>query len=148
MSAFIYKIIPGQPEYELAEIVADKVLEGLRACVSADSIEIRGYKEVTFIDCGGNLQAIRCPSCGEVLDFDWWGEAMEKAGESGFAELQAVTPCCGKSVSLNDLQYDMACGFARCEVVILNPQAEPAQEVLEEIEKMLGASVKIVRAHY
>lgn len=148
MSDTIYKIIACEPDFEPTQEVGSNVVEHLKGCISADSVEIKQYGQVSFIDCGGNLESIACSCCGEELPFDWWGEAMEQAAQSEFEELKVVVPCCNREVSLNELEYDFPCGFGRWEIEVRNPQGELTSEIMQELTKILGVEVKVVKAHY
>jgi hypothetical protein len=115
-----------------------------------------GYNEISvvfgqqpvFIDCGSNLECISCPNCNQELPSKWWGQAMNNSYASHFGDLTVTTPCCNTITSLNNLEYDMPCGFASFYISIANPKAEPTQNDLERIESVLGVPVKTVIAHY
>jgi len=58
-------------------------------------------------------------------------------------------PCCTADVTLNDLVYDMACGFARFEIKILNPnKAEPTDAELTTIGKTLSHPLRQIWSRY
>lgn len=148
MSDTIHKIIAREPDFEPAQEIGLNVVKHLKGCISADSIEIKQHGRVVFIDCGGNLESITCPCCGAELSFDWWGEAMEQAGRSAFEDLMVPAPCCNREVSLNELGYTFLCGFGKWEIDILNPQGELYGEVLQQLARMLGVEVKVIKACY
>lgn len=148
MSDTIYKIIACEPDFEPTQEVGSNMVEHLKGCISADSVKIKYHKQVSFIDCGGNLESITCPSCGKELSFVWWGEVMEQAAQSEFEELNVVVPCCNREVSLNELEYDCPCGFGKWEIEVWNPQGELTSEIMQELAKMLGVEVKVVKARY
>jgi len=87
----------------------------------ANHVDVRTEHAVTFVDAGANFETVSCPQCANELEQDWWGDAMDRAAESTFADLAVTLPCCGASSSLNDLRYEMPQGFARFVIDILNP---------------------------
>lgn len=100
-----------------------------------------------FVDCGSNLEEIKCPLCSAILDFGWWGESMEKAGENEFADLTVTLPCCGQNSTLHKLEYHFPCGFARAEFVIRNPEKELSDGAVKQIEELAGLPVQVIHSH-
>lgn len=141
------KIIPINPYACVSESVMGEILNCLKSCVKADSIAVHVYENPVFVDCGSNLEEIRCPSCGECVSFEWWVEAMEQAGAQHFAELNVEIPCCGSVISLNELMYHFPCGFACVEFDILNPIEELDMESIKRIEKLLDVPIRVIHAH-
>ncbi|MDD4095671.1 MAG: hypothetical protein PHP22_05455 [Oscillospiraceae bacterium] len=148
MSDFIAKIIPVLSDYVVTEEEAARVTEWLTTRVQGDQITFRTSDQPEFVDSGDQLLKITCPSCSSELSFDWWGEAVQTSFErSEFSDLIAVTECCGSQVSLNDLHYEAPCGFSRVEFDIYNPAETVGEEVLRQIEEMLGCEVCLIHAH-
>lgn len=147
MSDYIVKIVPQDPFCKISEPILQKAGEFLEANIPCDSIEMKGSMTPVFVDCGGSLESIACPECHSELSFGWWGEAMEKANERGFTSLETKLPCCGKIVSLNDLEYHFPCGFACCVINILNPVQDPENWMIDSIQEILGTNVCIIKAH-
>src|SRR5438045_4682754 len=113
MSDTLLRLIPQQPTHvpsagarERAQLVLS------RSVPFADDIGWRVTQHVRFVDCGGNLEVVRCPRCGTDVG-EWWSLAMELAHEQQFQDLRVTTPCCGARTSLNDLDYVWPAGFAR-----------------------------------
>src|SRR5262245_9441285 len=96
----------------------------------ADEVNIYLTDGVRFVDQGSNFESVACPKCGTKLDIDWWNMAMTRAcgvdadvevwdnglfseDEPMFTNLTVTVPCCGSTLSLNDLHYDWPAGFAR-----------------------------------
>ena len=90
----------------------------------------------------------KCPICGKELGFDWWQGAMSTAPKSSFTGLDVVLPCCNKASSLNELDYDFKCGFASCEIDIVNPAKNIDDELIEAISKLLACDISVVIARY
>ena len=147
MSNHIMKIIPADPYYRIAEQTKNDIVDFLASSVKADKIEVNIYDTPVFVDCGSNLESILCPLCGEAIDFDWWGDAMEAAQESEFMELSVKMPCCDGESTLNDLHYDFPCGFSCIEFCIQNPSNEPDHECLAKIQRLMGTPIRLIHAH-
>ena len=156
MSDQIIKIIPCDPHFVLnmpndsdkAKKIND-ILQHIKSdTIAHNEISTTFGQQPAFIDCGSNLASISCPNCNQEISFEWWGQAMDNAHASNFEGLTVTTPCCNTKTSLNNLEYDMPCGFASFYISIANPKAEPTQNDLEQIEGVLGVPVKTVIAHY
>lgn len=147
MSDYAVKIIPKSPQMEIVDAALDSAVRCLESKLAAGGIEAHSYDTPAFIDCGSNLEEIRCPLCGEELSFDWWGEAMDTAAGDGFASLEATLPCCGERHSLNDLDYHFPCGFARWEIVVMNPAEGISPGCIAELETILDTPVRLIHAH-
>lgn len=147
MSDHFVKIMPKDPFCKVAEMALQSAKSFLEKHICCDFIEIEFNEMPVFVDCGSNLEQISCPKCGEVLDFGWWGEAMDKAAESEFTSLEVEMPCCKNIISLNDLTYYFPCGFACCSIHIYNPKQNIEDEILDIIQSILGTCVRIVEAH-
>ena len=152
MSDIIKKIIPCNPYSKCMEQNSEELIKYLRMNLGAKDCECVSYDTPQFIDCGSNLEEVICPYCRSSLDFEWWGEAMDAAGESEFSNLNVLLPCCGKETSLNDLEYNMPCGFAASEIDILDGNEEIDEEinerVLSELSEIAGEKLRVIVAHY
>ena len=147
MSDCITKIIPGNPYSHIAPQLLQKVEKYLAAKIAAEDITSVVYDTPAFVDCGENLEEIKCPFCGVALDFDWWGDVMDKAAENGFVDLTVTTPCCHKGSSLNDLEYHFPCGFAFVEIDIRNPALEVNDDCLKALQELFGEPIRIIHSH-
>lgn len=110
MSEYFFGFVPDDPYYRLneAEICAIKKLDWYQGDMS-----IKVNDTVQFAAAGGNLESILCPFCKSDLR-GWWQEAMDAAYDLEkryFKGLRAVTPCCNKVISLQDLEYNFPQGF-------------------------------------
>lgn len=147
MSDYLVKIIPVDLENRISIGAAEVITMHINESVKSDAVEIKAEDPPFFVDCGSNLEEIRCPLCGKVLDFGWWGEAMEEAGGNGFLDLSIALPCCGGKSSLNELKYHFPCGFARSMITIYNPEKEISEKLLLEIGRIAGIPVKEIHSH-
>ena len=94
MSDCITKIIPVSPYSHIAPQIVQEAEKYLAANFSAEDITSVLYDTPAFIDCGGNLEEIKCPICGAALDFDWWGEVMDKATRKGRTKAEVDEVIC------------------------------------------------------
>jgi hypothetical protein len=117
------KIIPKDPHQEIPA-VDDKVLIGKLKKVfpHADDFEVNKFDRIRFIDQGKHFEAVACTLCKKELEITWWENAMAKANEKGFEELDCECPHCKKTINLNELNYKLPAGFARFSIKILNPK--------------------------
>ena len=147
MSDRIIRVIPTDPYYYIDRKTTQQIVDRIKWKIAAENVELKIYDTPAFIDCGSYLEKITCPACGENMDFDWWGTAMDAAWNNRFMDLSIKLPCCGRNSTLNDLQYDFPCGFSCMEINILNPLAELDQEDSLYIQKLIGTPVRCIQAH-
>lgn len=155
MSDTIIKLVPADPNFKPDGDTAQKVLEYLIANVPADDVNFKTYRTPNFSDSGDAMTNITCPLCGKDIDMDWWAETVLKnQNETKFTDLNEEVPCCKKTVSLNDLKYNVFNGgatggaFGCIEYAILNPQKNISVNVLNDVKDILGCDIKAVTAHY
>ncbi|MEU7281586.1 hypothetical protein AB0A69_22845 [Streptomyces sp. NPDC045431] len=153
MSEDVLSIIPTDPRWQPERDAVDHLLSLVReltpGVVEGDAeIDVTWHDEITAVDCGGNLERIGCPLCQASIDTEWWADLLEAHCDDGFTTLAIEAPCCGGSTTLDALDYDWPCGFARFEVAIWNPDY-PAfgEEELTALANRLGHPVKQIRAH-
>lgn len=150
MSDNYLKLIPKEPEFVPdpdASALAISTLQSLAPL--AEEIKASTTETIHFIDQGSNFERVLCPKCGAELN-DWWTKEMDKAWENHFTNLLTNTPCCGTTLSLNDLEYQWPAGFSRYVLDAHNPSLErglePAQ--VAQLESVLGCKLRQVLAHY
>lgn len=148
MADFITKIIPVKYDFIAEEEKLKAAVTYLNEIVPDCPIEVELFETTQFVDCGGELEEIKCPGCGEVISFDWWGEVMEIAAKKQFADLSVKVPCCGCCSSLNDLEYHLPCGYARMEITIMNSKVKLGENELAKIGELLGEKVRMIFARY
>ena len=153
MSAHLLRVIPTDPSWVPGEDAAVRARRVLAELIpDARAVTERRYDEITFIDQGRAFEEVRCPVCGRILEISWWHDRMDEAYQSAFTELTARTPCCGSTVSLNELDYRDPAGFARFAVVadewdVTRSELLSAQE-LARLGEALGHPVRQVHAVY
>lgn len=103
-------------------------------------------EHVRFIDAGENWDGVHCPRCGADAQA-WWADAVTDASTSQFQTLRVRTPCCGASVSLNEMRYGWPVAFGRFSIEARNPDAcDLSQDQVLQIERVLGHAVRVVVA--
>ncbi|MFE1910001.1 hypothetical protein [Streptomyces anandii] len=154
MSDDVLSIIPSDPRWQPDRVAADRavaLVEHLAPGVADGGdgeIDVTWYDAVTVVDCGANLERIGCPLCRAAIDTEWWGDLLEAHCEGGFAVLSVEVPCCGGSTTLNLLDYDWPCGFARFEIAIWNPgRSWFSEDELAVMADRLGHPVRQIMAH-
>jgi hypothetical protein len=148
VSRHIARIIPCDPLYVPGPDAIEAAVKHVRGVMRWEA-EVNRYEQIQFIDQGENFEGIRCPFCGETLAIPWWQEAMDRGWDSaagGFTDLTCTVPCCGRTTSLNSLQYEMPAGFARFELSLENAYLESAD--LAPLEEILGCTLRVVYAMY
>lgn len=73
MSDYLVKIIPVEPENKITMEAAEAITKRIHESIKSDTVEFKSEGTPFFVDCGSNLDEIKCPICGEVLDLGWWG---------------------------------------------------------------------------
>ncbi|MBK6016011.1 hypothetical protein [Streptomyces sp. MBT53] len=111
-------------------------------------IDVDWYPIPTAVDCGGNLHRIGCPHCGAPIDREWYADLVEHHPH-GFPTLAVTVPCCAAGTSLDALDYDWPCGFARFEIAVWNPGRliRFGDDELSAVAETLGHPVRQIRAH-
>ncbi len=111
MSDTILRYVPSDPSWQPSPENATKAVSLLETIIpGADEVKASFEDEIRFYDPGENWSGVECSACGADAG-EWWGEAMETASADGFKDLNTVAPCCGATVSLNDLRYIWPAAF-------------------------------------
>jgi len=115
----------------------------------ADAITLKVNDQITFIDCGVNLERIQCPSCNAEISDEWWQDRMgEDYVDGGFTLRQHATPCCGARHSLDHLLYEWPQGFARFVIEAMNPKiGKLSHQQKAEFEEILGTPLHVIYQH-
>ncbi|MFF3373340.1 hypothetical protein ACFYXF_10355 [Streptomyces sp. NPDC002680] len=154
MSDDVLSVIPTDPYWQPGRVAADRaaaiaadLAPGVPGGVDVD-IDVTWHDTLTVVDCGQNLRRIGCPRCGASIGTEWWAGLLEATAGDGFATLATEVPCCGAAASLDELEYDWPCGFARFEIAVWNPERVWFDdEELATLGNALGHPVRQVRAH-
>lgn len=142
-------LIPTDPYFVPTKENLASALSLLKQFVpDADEVESISSDKVMFVDCGGNWSGVLCPKCNVDLEDWFFSDAMETAHADQFRNLVQAVPCCGASISLNDLNFVWAVGFARCKLEAMNPNIRDlSAEQIRLIETALQHSVRRIWIH-
>jgi hypothetical protein len=154
MSDDVLSVIPTDPHWQPEPDAADNA-ESIVARLCPDTpdgdeveVEVAWHDVPTVVDCGSNLTKISCPLCGSSIDTEWWANLLEAHELDGFETLAVEVPCCGGATSLDALEFDWPCGFARFEIAVWNPERSEFDDAeLAGIGDALGHPVRQIRAH-
>ena len=169
MSERVLKIIPADQDYVPSAEQQARAVAVLREMVPFGEIETKVYDDLEFIDQGQYCEAVLCPSCGNRVNVtpfggtelaqDWYRKLDEAITDrtTPILEFKTTMPCCGASVSLISLQFDMPAGIARFELFATDPYIESdvkggvttlSAEQLNKLEAAVGCKLKQIEARY
>jgi hypothetical protein len=150
MSDDFIVLVPRDPKFAASVVAQKRVTDVLRRLApSADSIEPEVSDAIRFHDAGANFEGVACPRCAAEISIDWWQERMDEdeRGE-GFILEPYAAPCCGASLSLNDLVYESPQAFGRSSWTVQNANVgELSQMALQELESAAGTPLVAVYQH-
>jgi hypothetical protein len=116
----------------------------------AESVSAQVHDGIQFIHQGENFEDVSCPLCHSSL-MEQFGDIMDAAfdPDSGsFAELAFVTPCCGQSAKLNELEFERPAAFGSFEIEVFNPEAGDLPDgFIPSLEQALGTQITTVWRH-
>lgn len=153
MSDNVLSVIPTDPHWQPERPAAARAtalvtaLTGGLAVDTVVEIDVDWYDVPAVVDSGQNLTRIGCPHCRGWIDLDWWADLVEDH-QDGFPTLSVHVPCCDTTTSLDRLDFDWPCGFARFEIAAWNPElGRLTDEELAAVGKALGHPVRQICAH-
>ena len=121
---------------------------GFEGSYPAIVIQVVSRDEIDFVHGMENFEGVYCPDCGSEIDFDWWGEAMDKSSAGKFRNLTIEVPCCGRTTNLNELRYEFPAGFARFSLSVHSPNIQGfSSGILDRIAVALGCKIRQVWEH-
>jgi hypothetical protein len=154
MSDNVLSVIPGNPRWQPNKTAADRTVALVKQLVPLSpsgldvEMDVDWYDTISVVPCHQNLSRISCPSCGASIDTEWWADLLEERNDIGFDDLLVAVPCCRARTSLDALQYDWPCGFARFEIAIWNPDRDWfTDEEMASLADALGHPVNQIMAH-
>ena len=113
----------------------------------ADEISSQSSALPQFVHAGGNWDGVWCSSCGADLGSTWSSLVDSQDKGEGFPSLLVNAPCCGASVSLNDLRYGWPVAFGRFVLDAMNPNVASLSERIDQLEQVLGCQVREIQRH-
>ncbi len=150
MSDHFLVVIPADPETRLPR-TAESLRTALADLTGTSESRIKDYGKLQFIDAGENHERIACPRCDHTFTTPEWHAWMDADwhGEEGFHLHQHETPCCGASMTVNDLVYEWPQGFARWFVSARNPGRGPlTKRELTGLEEVAGLKLRAIAQKY
>lgn len=148
MSIHIIKLIPTEVGFLPQNITESDVEAAIAATgITYAKLEIKTLDSITFIDCGDNLEYVRCPYCHHEA-IKWWANVMTQAGQTGFKNRNIITPCCQRLVMLEDMDYCLPMGFAKYVIEIIEATDIITSGDVDEISDSLGCPFKKITARY
>ncbi|MBL8797769.1 MAG: hypothetical protein JNM56_27975 [Planctomycetia bacterium] len=150
MSTTLLRLIPREATF-VPTIEAQKRAKRLVAASlpAGTKVSIRVEDKVIFVDAGSYTESVHCPYCKRKLSDEWWAEAMDRAYQTQFTNLNAKSPCCKKNTSLNELRYTWPAGFARFTLEAVDPNiSELDPQLVTKLEEALGCAVRVVWTRY
>ena len=126
---------------------------GVFACLvdGESDVEVRPGKQVLFESAGADFGTASCPICTALVaknpnDMGWFTGQLDRifAEPEGSRTLEATMPCCGAAVSMNDLLYDPAAGFASWSVSVRGARYAVGDRESALVEAALGHGVRVV----
>jgi hypothetical protein len=148
MSDHFLRFVPVDSEFIPTERAVAAAMGDLKAMLAnAEAIVPVQSAEVQFVDAGSNWEGVHCSNCGADAE-PWWGDAMSEASENEFSALLVSARCCGKTVSLNDLNYGWPVAFAKFFLEVQDPGATGlSPQQLASIGERLGCEVREIAVH-
>jgi hypothetical protein len=150
MSDDFIVLVPSDSKFAASPDAQRRVAAILRRLApSADSIEPEVSEAIRFHDAGSNFESISCPRCAAEISIDWWQDRMDDdAIEDGFRLERYPAPCCGASLTLNELEYDAPQAFGRTSWTVQNANVGELDETAhQELEAAAETSLVAVYQH-
>ncbi len=73
-----------------------------------------------------------------------WGEYMSLSYDSKFTNRSIHLDCCNKEVALEDLNYHFDVGFSKFVIELINPSCPVTDNVLAQLEQIVGSELKCI----
>lgn len=155
MSADWTTVFPTDPFWVPSPDRADAATAVFGCLVEGESdVEVRPGKQLLFESAGADFGTASCPTCAAVVaknpeDMGWFTGQLDRifAEPESSRTVQATMPCCGASVSMNDLLYDPAAGFASWSVSVRGARYAVGDRERALVEAALGHDVRVVELH-
>jgi hypothetical protein len=151
MSADWTTVFPTDPFWVPSRDRADAATAVFGCLVDGEpDVEVPPATRLLFVSAGAGFGTAGCPMCAAVLaknpeDMRWFTGQLDCifAEPESSRTLEAMMPCCGGSVSMNDLLYDPAAGFASWSVSVREARYAVGDRERALIEAALGHDVRV-----
>lgn len=148
MSDTFLKIIPANPSFVPNEDSQRNAQNLLQDIYKSPRVELETTDEIEFVDQGSNFESVFCNKCGHEIAIEDWQSVMDECYETSFKNLIFQTSCCSSETSLNDLKYNWPAGFSKFCISIQNPDVSIDDSTLDDLQGILGVSLRLIWAHY
>jgi hypothetical protein len=140
-------LIPTRPDHVPAPHAQEEARALLAELLPQAEVTASVSPEIEFVHPFGNWSGVRCPLCHADLE-DWCIEAITMASETAFANLTVITPCCGGTTNLNDLDYIWPAGFSRFCLEAHHPNVEDLDvQTVKRLESILDCQLRRIWQH-
>lgn len=142
------RYVPVDPYFRPSADAAESTRQLVASLLAeAEDVTAEPFDAVQFIDAGSNWQGVFCSACGADAEA-WWADAVSALADAGFSSLMTTAPCCGATVSVNELRYPWAAAFGSFVIDAMNPNAVGLPpEQLWAIGRSLGCEVREIAQH-
>ena len=148
MSDYFIRFIPENIETKLNEHEI-KLIEKLNW--DGNNPKFIFSERIQLADAGQNFEIVKCQFCKANL-MKWWGNAMNSAysDERGFVKLDVTTPCCNKTTSLHNLEYNFPQGFYKTMIEVMPETSSNimSNEIANSLLAITQKNWRIIHAHY
>jgi hypothetical protein len=146
MSDHFMIIIPMDPFAKPSEERCQAALDRLCELRTGYEPELEFFDKPEFIWAAESAGGVFCPFCAADIE-SWFFEELRYREERGQQDLVITTPCCARSTSFNDLDFEDRQGFA-CVTMEINCRGADLESFeREEIEAVLGVPVRVIWRH-
>ncbi len=142
MSENVFFLVPRAPEWQPSLQAATRAAALLKTmATSPDQVDFKYYEQLQLFHPFGNWEGVRCPYCSVDVE-DWFHGMLDTVYiDEIWTRLDAMTPCCHRPVSLNDLAFGWPCAFGRFAVRGVNAGAVPDADQMTALEACLGCKL-------
>ncbi len=145
MSDSIVSFVSTDPFWTIAESTGTDAIQLLLSLLpGCDDVKLESHDHPRFVDAGENFERVHCPVCSTLIPMTDWEMLMQKAWTSKFMSLDCRAPCCGATVSLNELEYLWPQAFASTVLWVRNPRRPIPPGTTARLRKILGTQLRVI----
>lgn len=133
--------IPDNEQVSQAEIKIREIAP------QADEIKSVTADKTVCYDCGSTSHLLLCPNCEMELSIHWWHERLYEDADltTGYKLNPYQTPCCGSTMTLQELVSEWNIGFGRFALQVRNYSFfELEDKDKQAFENILGAKLRVI----
>jgi hypothetical protein len=140
-------VIPDLPNFVPNQINQSKGISYFRSIAPLETdIKTLVNNQIHFIDCGENFENIKCPFCSTNISIETWQSwmGMDFDGK-GFILNWHKMPCCAANLTLHELNYSFPQGFARFQLIAMNPNiGRLSENQLAKFAQILECPIRVI----